>query len=353
MPGLKYNPKKQDDVYRILISVPNWLGDVIFTTPAIRAIRKRFPNAYISCWMVPRTREVLANNPNVDEIIMFDERGWYRDIPGFLRFFFSIYNRFFDLGILFHRSFTRALIMRMANIPIVVGERTGKRSTFRVLTNPVDVDKDNMHRVDYYLKIIKELGIEADGYQYDFYFTKDDERYVDSLLDYLKVFKNFAVLNIGGNWDYKRWPLENFARLADRIVSELGWDVLLSGSLKDIWSCQQLVDMASYKDRIFIVAGKTSLSQLAVLFKRARVVVSNDSGPLHIAAAVTSNVIGIFGPTSPWITGLTGELSTNNIWLAEGCGVPCYVSECNRDLYCMRAVSPQTVFDKIISVTHQ
>ncbi len=346
---LRENPRKKDDIYRILIVEPNWLGDVVFTTPAIRAIRRAFPQAYISCWVVPRVADVLKYNPNIDELIIYDERKWYQAPGPALKFVLRLYNRFFDLGILFHRSFTRALMLRLAQVAVVVGQHTPKRRMLG-LDMLVDVDYDSMHRIEFYLKIISEIGIEPAGYHYDFVVREEDRKYIYEMLNFWGVQKNYAVLIPGGNWAFKRWPEENYSLLADRIVKELGYDVLLVGSGRDLFLCESIADRCEYKDRIFVCAGKTTIGQLGALLSSARVVVANDTGPLHIASAVNRKVIGLYGPTSPYITGLYGDLARNNIFLNQKCKVPCYLEECVDDLRCMKEIGVDLVMEKVVEV---
>ena len=344
---MKQHPRKKDDIYRILIVEPNWLGDVMFTTPAIRAVRKAFPEAYISCWSVPRVADVLRRNPNVDEVIVYDERRWYQSIGSAIKFVAEISNRCFDLGILFHRSFTRALVLRLAGVAETVGQASPKRRWLGI-SHLIDLDYNGMHRVEFYLKIIGAIGISPDGYYYDFRLREEDIKYVRSMLEFWGVRDNFVALVPGANWDRKRWPEENFASLAEKIVGELGMDVVLVGSGRDLFLCESIAERSQYRERVFVAAGKTTISQLAGLLSIARVVVANDTGPLHIAAAVNNNVIGIFGPTSPKITGLYGDLAGNNLFVPVGCSVPCYLSECINDFMCMKVITVDMVFERLV-----
>ncbi len=351
---MRTNPRKKDDIYRILIVEPNWLGDVIFTTPAIRAVRKRFPGAYISCWCVPRVAEVLKNNPNIDSLLFYDERRWYLSPWDCLKFIFTLRNRCFDLAILFHKSTIRSLFVKLAGVAYIVGERTLKRNSFNLLDRAVSVDKDSIHRVEYYFSIISAIGVEMDGYNYDITFGPEDKFQVGELLNRYGVREKFAVLNPGGNWGRKRWPTEKFAELAQRLIDEFDWDVVLTGAVKDIWLCEQVREAVKKgRKRVFNLAGKTTLSQLAYLMNTASVVVSNDSGPLHIASAVNKKVIGIFGPTSPMITGLYGDLKNNNIFSSVDCHRPCYNQECEKELECMNKITVDIVMDKIREVINR
>ena len=344
---MRTNPRKKDNIYRILIVEPNWLGDVIFTTPAIRAVRKHFSGAYISCWCVPRVAEILRENPNIDNLLLYDERRWYLSPWDCLKFIVTLHNRCFDLAILFHRSTIRSLFVKLADVAYIVGEQTVKRRSFRLLDKSVEVEKNKMHRVDYYLSIVSAIGVEPDGYHYDINYGPEEIFHVTELLNKHGIREKFAVLNPGANWERKRWPVENFAELAERIVSQLDWDVILSGAVKDIWLCEQVLERCARKDRIFNLAGKTTLGQLAYLLSQASIVVSNDSGPLHIAAAVNKRVIGIFGATSPSVTGLYGDLKGNNLFSSVKCQRPCYKDSCDNELLCMRSISVDMVMNKI------
>ncbi len=342
-----------DGIYRIIVVEPNWIGDVIFTTPAIRLLKKRFPDSYLSCWCVHRVAEVLKKNPYVDEVLLYDERKWYFSLQDAIGFISQLSNRRYDIGILLHPSLTKLWMLKLGRTRCVVAANDKNKNKKMLGADVVvDIDRDSIHRVDYTLALLKAVGVDCNGEKVSYVFvpSEQDRNYVLSLCDYLRIGRNFTVLVPGANWEIKRWPQENFSKLIRAIVEDFGWDVVLAGGTKDIWLCEKIAEDANILDRTFVLAGKLSLGQFGALCEEAKVVVGNDTGPIHVAAAVTNKVIAIFGPTSPKITGLYGDLFDNNLFVGVGCEVPCYVQECDFGLKCMKAVTVDMVVKKIHQV---
>ena len=136
---------------RILIINVNWLGDVLFSTPFIRAIRKKFPTSYIACMVVQRCKPMLELNPNIDEIIIYDEDSGYRSILGKIRLIKFLRFKRFDAAFILHRSFTRALIAFLSGIKRRIGYNAKKRKI--LLTDAVKLPSRDIHKVDYFLNI--------------------------------------------------------------------------------------------------------------------------------------------------------------------------------------------------------
>lgn len=342
---------------KILIVEVNWLGDVLFSTPAIKALRRKFPDSFIACLAVPRVREVLENNPCVNEIIINDEEGIHGGFRGRIRLAAALRKKNFDLAFLFHRSFSRALTVYLSGIPRRIGYHTPKRALLLTDALPMP-QKDSLHRVDYYLGIVKRLECDIRDRNYEFFTSRKDDIFIEHFLQEEGLDKeDFLVcLNAGGNWGPKRWPEENFATLADRLISEYNVKVVFSGSKEDVALAESIAGAMAH--RPIIAAGRTSLSQLAALFKKVHLVISADSGPLHIAASVGADIIALFGPTSASVTGPIGRgeikvlqkdiggstpFTTNPERSRRiGCEVPCYDKNCD-DNKCMREISVEDV----------
>ena len=331
---------------KILIVEVNWLGDVLFSTPAIKALRKKFPDSHIACLIVPRVKEVLALNPHINELIINDENGLHKGFLGKLKLAQELKQKKFDVVVLFHRSFTRAFLAYWAGIPQRVGYYTWKRSS--LLTQPLPMPKkDSLHRVDYYLTIVKPLGADTSDRFYEFFTAEEDKKFIDNFFKDKGISAgDFVVcLNPGGNWFSKRWPKEHFAQLADRLITEYKVKAIFSGAKDDLPLIQEIAGLM--KNKPIVAAGETTLKQSACLFKKANLVISADSGPLHIAAAEGANVIALFGPTSSRITGPMGR-GRIKVIQAQGsdCTIPCYDTQCNNNR-CMQAI---TVSEVVVAV---
>ena len=157
------------------------------------------------------------------------------------------------------------------------------------------------------------------------------------------------VLCPSGNWDPKRWPKEDFAKLADMLIEKLGVKIILSGAGKDIGLAEKIKSLM--KNIPIISCGVTTLKELGCLLERADLVIANDSGPMHLAVAMKTNVIALFGPTSPELTGPYGKGNYTVLWKTKECEVPCYDVTCT-DNRCMKLISVEDVFkeaEKFIS----
>jgi len=288
----------------------------------------------------PRCREVLDANPNVNEIIEFDERSTHKSLTSKLKFARDLKKKKFDTVFLLHRSFTRGLIVWLARIPERIGYLNKKRAF--LLTKNVSPQTGTVHRAQYFLNLAQRCGITVDSGPCDFFVTEHDEEWAEGFLRGAGIDEagRLVILNPGGNWIPKRWPKENFARLADRLIEELDVKVLITGAAKDEALANEITDIM--KNSPIIACGKTTLRQYAALAKRANLVISNDSGPLHIAFAIKgSGVIGLYGPTTPEITGPWPSGGTV-IHKDVDCKIPCYEDSC-ADYKCMGAITVDEV----------
>jgi len=334
------------DAKRILIFNVNWLGDVLFSTAAIRNIRRNFPDGFIACIIPSRCYPVLKGNPHLDEIIIFDEKDRHKSLLDKLKFVKYLKAKKFDVVFLLHRSFSRALICRLAAIPKRIGYYTKKRGF--LLTKKIVAPKINsMHRIDYYLNIIDKAGLKVEDRYSEFFFSEEDAKTVEDFLNKESIGKGdfLVAINPGANWYLKRWPKEYWARLADSLISEWGAKVIITGSPNDISLAEDIRGLMKAKP--IIAAGLFNLKQLAVLCKRLDLFITADTGPLHIANSVGSKkIIALFGPTSPKITGPYPDKNIIILSKGVGCKIPCYIVHC-RENRCMKAITPEEVIEKI------
>ncbi|MDD5107947.1 MAG: lipopolysaccharide heptosyltransferase II [Candidatus Omnitrophica bacterium] len=337
---------KKHSEKRILIFNVNWLGDVLFSSAAIRNIRRNYPQAYLACIIPSRCYQILKDNPYLDEVIIFDERDRHKGVISKLSFISLLKSKKFDTVFLLHRSFTRALICRLAGIPERIGHYTKKRS-FLLTKKIIPPKRDSLHRIDYYLDVIEKAGLRIEDRYLDFFFTSLDEEYVENFLNKNSIGKSdfLVAINPGGNWLPKRWPVDYWAQLADKLINELGLRVIITGSAADSKLALQIKERM--KELPLIVCGAFNIKQLGVLAKRADLFITADTGPMHIANAVgCKNIIAIFGPTSKEVT---GPYPANNVVILQkdaGCPIPCYKLNC-QDRRCMKAVTPSDVLAEV------
>lgn len=331
---------------RILIFNVNWLGDVLFSTAAIRNIRRNFPDSFIACAIPSRCYPILKGNPHLDEIIIFDERDRHRSILEQLNFVRLLKGKGFDTVYLLHRSFSRALICRLAGIPERIGYSTRKRA-FLLTKRIAAPAKDALHRIDYYLNIIEKAGIKVEDRYTEFFVSDEDMGFVDNFLSKHSIKKGdfLVAINPGGNWFPKRWPRDYWQLLADSLILRFGAKVIITGAQHDLALASSIKEGA--KGQPLIACGVLNIKQLAALCKRADLFITADTGPLHIAASVgTKKIIALFGPTDPAITGPYPLKNVTILRKLVGCKIPCYEVRC-KDNRCMKAITPDEVLEQV------
>jgi heptosyltransferase-2 len=331
---------------RILIFNVNWLGDVLFSTATIRNIRRNFPDGFIACVVPSRCYPILKDNPHLDEIIIFDEKDRHKGILARLNFVRQLKGKGFDTVFLLHRSFSRALICRLAGICERIGYHTKKRS-FLLSKKIIAPKKDSCHRIDYYLNIIEKAGLKVEDRYLDFFVNEEDVKFVNDFLIRNSVQKDdfLVAINPGGNWPPKRWPKEYWAILADKLISQFGAKVIITGAQHDFPLALNIKQRM--KEKPIVASGIFNVKHLGALAKRADVFITADTGPLHIANAVgAKHIIAIFGPTDPSIT---GPYPLKNVIILRkdvGCRIPCYEVHC-KDNRCMKTITPEDVLEQV------
>ncbi|MBD3425769.1 MAG: lipopolysaccharide heptosyltransferase II [Candidatus Omnitrophica bacterium] len=327
---------------RILVFELNWLGDILFSFPLLRALRKACPEAYIACTVVPRYVDLLVNNPWINYVHALSDTNRLTSLGEKMAFIRMIRREGYDTCFLLKPSRTKALMASLAGI----SQRIGFAGKGGALTRVVDRPDDGIHRADQLLALAGAVGItEADG-TYEYFLSDEDaERAGEILHEVGGGLRRMVALNPGGNWIAKRWPREYFEKVASSLLERFSdLEVMVTGAGKDRDLAEQIVRNVG-GDRCYSVAGRTGLNELAALFGKCELVISADSGPLHLASATGVTTVGIYGPTSAKITGPRGR--GRNIVLAKhvDCDIPCYVKECCRDYECMKKVKPEEVFE--------
>lgn len=328
----------------ILVVNVNWLGDVIFSTPVFKALKNFYPGARISCLAVPRVKEVLEQCPFIDEVIVYDERGRHWSPWAKIQMILDLRKRQFDAAFLLHRSMTRALLIFLTGIPKRIGFDTRKQARF--LTHKVSLP-EGLHRSDEYLKVIEGYGVHVHDRVCELNVTPDVSSVIEKrLLDCgIRPSDRLVIINPAGNWDLKRWPPEFFSELIQRLIKDHKVNVMITGGPGDVGLAQEIAQRSQVNPLIW--AGQTTFRELLALFKRADVVVANDSGPSHAAASVGGNVVVIFGPTRPEITGPRGSGQVTILHQEIGCNkAPCYHLTCPKNV-CMRAITVDHVLQAI------
>jgi len=333
---------------RLLIVNVNWLGDVLFSTPAIRALRKHLPSAHLACLVPSRCTPILRNNPNLNEVISYEDQRPLAAWAGLIHLIGELRKRHFDQAIFFHRSRTKVFLAASAGIKERIGYSTPLKN--RSLTRVYDAPSEKIHRIDYFLGLLRSMGIPPDGRTLDFFPDPGAEPGLGRLLESRGVFKgsDYAVVHAGGNWALKQWPADYFVEWIRLFLNKFPYKIILCGTKPEEGISKKIQSRFSEKE-VVSLCGETSLDALAILLRQARFVLSNDSGPLHLAASQNTRILALFGPTAP---GITGPVSKNRMALLRkdvGCEIPCYFRACDYRV-CMDWLKPQEVFEKTLEL---
>ncbi|MGA1980555.1 MAG: glycosyltransferase family 9 protein [Sedimentisphaerales bacterium] len=288
----------------ILIIKPSSLGDIVLALPALSALRRSFPKAKISWFIRPEFAPLLKNHPDLSEVILFDRKflgkAWYhpRAFASLVSLIWRLNRSKFDAVFDLQGLFRTASLAWLSGCRRRFGMADAGEFAHIFYTHKVAQDRDSIHLVDYYLKIVQAAG--ACENQVQFLLPRDSAA-ADAVSRLLKTngikSDSFAVFVPTSAQSDKCWPVERFAALADRVSKQFGLSIIATGSASEKDFIEGLRNRANVPIANF--AGITSLGGLVALLKAARLVVSNDTGPGHIAAALGVPVVLIFGPTNP------------------------------------------------------
>ncbi len=284
----------------VLIVQTAFIGDVILTLPLIQVLHREMPEARIDVVAIPVAAAALENHPAIHRVIVYDKRGTDAGIGGVLRLGSEVKKERYAAALVPHRSIRSAVITWLGGMRVRVGFST---SAGRALwTKTVEYRRDR-HEIDRNLSLLAGLGISSvERVLPDVYPSADDRRRVDTLLRDLERAdgggeSHLIAVAPGSVWNTKRWPEENFVKLV-RLLRDAGRTIALVGGPADGPLCTRVRERAGEK-RVINAAGSLTLLQSAELIRRARVLVSNDSAPMHLGVAVRTPVVAIFGATVP------------------------------------------------------
>lgn len=330
---------------RILVTRTDKMGDVILSIPALRHLRKVSPDAYIAFMVASKNRELVENEKDIDEVIAYDKilgvRGFFSD----LKFILELRKKKFDLAIALHPAKRTHIILYASGIPIRVGydNKWGKLLTSRLSHGKQSGEK---HEVDYNLDVISFAGFDISGADSKPRVIPTGEalRKVGLLIKEFGITKgNMIALHTGSSCRSKMWPLERFAEAADLLSEKYSADIVVVGEEVCPKSAHPMENLM--KKRQIDLTGKLGLSDLAALFSMCRLVISNDSGPAHMAAAVGAPVIVIFGRNDPGLSPKRWAPVSDKKRILHSpseCS-PCLAHNCEKGFLCLNNISAQDV----------
>ena len=287
----------------ILIIKPSALGDIVLAMPAAAALKRSFPQARISWLVRSEYADLLRGHPDLDEVILFDRRllgrGWHspKAFAELVRFLRRLRKGRFDLVFDFQGLFRTGFFAWMTGCGKRFGMATVREFAYIFYTHKVAQDYGCIHLVDYYLRMVAAGGAQEGAVEFRMPEDAGAADTIDKLLKSQGVKGEYVVIVPGAAQPNKRWPAEHFAELAGKIGERFGLSIVAIGSQGEREYIEAI--QTGGKARVINLAGKTTVCELISLMKKASLVVSNDTGPGHIAAAAGVPIVMIFGPTNP------------------------------------------------------
>lgn len=337
-------------IERIVVRGANWVGDAVMTIPALRQLRRLFPKAHITLATRAWAKGLFAEAEFLDAVQVHTGSG-LRSVVRQVR---QWRQGNFDLAVLLPNSLETALVASLARVPLRIGYATERRQP--LLTHPLQVPewRSSKHEVFYYLRIVAELEW-LTTHEQSFLNTQPDGSLEVSVGRQMAGRDSLRRFGVSGealalvalcpgsvNSRAKRWPAERYAALADRLIEELGAQVLLIGSAAETEVSLEVA--RKMRNQATVLTGHTNLAELVAILSLVDLLVTNDTGPAHIASALGRPTLVIFGPTNPLTTRPFSPFA-EIVRQPPDCA-PCMLRDCPIDHRCMTAIAPDEVFNR-------
>jgi heptosyltransferase I len=329
-----FDPKK------VLIILHGSIGDVARALPLANLLRQGFPRAYLAWSIEPAAHPLLEGCPAIDEIILFDRRHPWK---AFWPFITKIRSRRFDLVLDLQRHLKSGFISRCTGAPQRIGFHRDDSKEFNWLFNNLHIASfgEGMSKLEHYLKFVDYLGIERSPIAWEFALTSDERVSISRHLS--PAGQRFAVLFVGARWESKRWFTAQIAECAELLQRKYQLDVVLLGAKEDQAIAREATARAP--GRVVNLVGSTTLREAIGVIERANVAVGPDTGLMHIAAAVGTPVVSLWGATDPRRTGPYGFAEL--VIQGQAPCVPCRRRHCSIGRICMQSITQEQIAAKV------
>lgn len=329
---------------RILIIRTDRIGDVLLSTPVIYALRQKFPHAFISIMVAPYALDIVEDNLYLDEVIIYDKDGKHKSWWRSFKFSRRLKKKKFDLAIILHPTNRMHLVTFLAGIP----QRLGYNRKLGFLLNlrkKHTKQEGSRHEAEYNLDLLSDLGIIGNPQDLFMPIRRESEQYVEELFrkEGIRKIDKILAINPGSSCPSKIWPQENFVQVAEKLSGLYNFKILILAGPKEMYLADKLA--REIKAKVINLAGKTSISQLASILKRCTLFISNDSGPVHVASALGTPVISIFGRNQAGLSPRRwGPLGKHGKYLHKDAGcIQCLAHNCKKEFACLKAISVDDV----------
>lgn len=335
-------PKHPDVPHSFLIVSTTGLGDTLWGTPAIRALRQSYPDSTICVLTSQVGFGVLEHNKNIDEIFVLGSKPLF----SLIRYFFPLKRRKFDAILAFHTSQRMILpFCAMLEAPKLIGTKGINKDLDFLLTHALE--KKHQHEIERRLEMVKEVGAYVNDYHLEMMLRKEELQGVKRFLDGHGIADHIPIVGLhpGAKNLFKQWPPECFIEVGKRLSQHLGCQIFVSG---DPSEAQLLLEIASKIPGAIPLAGELDLSTFAALIKRMQVFITNDTGPMHMAFAMQTPTVAIFGPTDPSLCGPFHVANAKVLSARKTCN-PCLKKNCEQP-FCLFGVGTNAVYDAAIQM---
>jgi len=340
----------------ILIVKLSAIGDVIHTLPALNAIRKHYPDASIT-WLVEEDAAPLVQGHRaLDRVLVSKRKRWLKalrsefflntikEVYGFIR---ALRDTRYDMILDFQALLKSGILIAFARGRRKIGFGKGlehMEHSYIFLNERIPAVDMEVHALSRGMMLLKAVGIPTNEVEYNLPVSDYDRKKIDKLMKQhgINGMKALIAINPVAKWETKLWPNQKFAELADTLINRYDMKIVFTGGINDYSIIQDIT--SCMKGRSINFAGKTTLTELAALYEKAALVISTDTGPMHLAAAMGTPVVALFGPTAPWRTGPYGK--GHQIITAELECSPCFKRQCEKT-DCMSKISVMQVFDGV------
>jgi heptosyltransferase-2 len=331
-----------DNTRKILIRSVNWVGDAVMTTPAIGVIRRHYPKTEITILANPIVAPLFSPHDWVDRVIVFDRAGRHKGVTGRLRLAGELRRESFDLAIILPNSFDSALVPWLAGIPVRLGKNSDGRGL--LLTGRYSPGKDVVisHEVHYYLDLLRHFGIAGDSGGLQLFCSLAEEETANQRLAGYGITEDDFLVGINPGAAFgsaKRWYPDRFAEVATRLAAEWNAKIVVFGGPSETGISAEI--SRNISGTCIDLVGKTGMRELMALIRRCNFFVTNDSGPMHIAAAFGVPTVAVFGSTDHATTSPYSDRAA--IVRKDTPCAPCKLRECPTDHCCMTAVTADDV----------
>ena len=333
-----------DDFKNILIIRLDRIGDVLLSTPVFKTVREAYPKSHISVMVRPYAEDVVLGNPYIDDLIVYDKDGAHKGALATLVFCQRLRARRFDCAIVLHPSNRSHIVPFLAGIPMRLGY---DRKLSFLLTKSVPHKKEFglKHEIDYALDVVHYIGIEPTSHDLYMPIKESSEARIDELFKKHALAHGAVVVTLhpGASCPSKRWPPERFADVADKLAQKYGARIVVIAGPKEKGFGDRVCELI--KSKTVNVSGTTSVADVASILKRSRLLVSNDSGPVHIACAIGTPVVALFGRSDRGLSPVRwGPSGKRSIILHKyiGCDV-CRAHKCEKGFECLNAITVDEV----------